>query len=497
MRIAVGGIHLECSSYNPVPTGMEAFRIVRGEALLRSPAFAFLGDYPAEFLPALHARAIPGGPIEPAVYLSLRDEFLDRLRRLGPVDGLYLAMHGAMFVSGLEDAEGDWIACARAIVGEDCPISVSYDLHGNVSQRIVDLIDMFSTYRTAPHVDTEATQRRSVAMLVRCLETGERPCVAWTPIPVVLPGERTSTVDQPARDLYAALPGIDRRDGIWDASLMVGYVWADEPRATAAAIMTGTAPDRLKATSAALAQRYWDARDAFSFGSEVGDIDGCMGRALAETGSGPTILADSGDNPTGGGVGDRADVLAALLAHGVGASTDGGAVIIAAITDAPATAQAYAAGIGAAVSFSVGATLDPTGSRPVAVQGVVVLLHPAETPGDREAVIAIGPIRLVLAARRRPYHLLADFARLGLDPRRARILVVKSGYLSPELAPIASPSLMALSPGVVDQHVERLPRLRKAHPTWPFDNGFDWTPMPVLSARAANWAAAGRRASRP
>lgn len=493
MRIAVGGIHLECSSYNPVPTAMEAFRILRGEVLLRSDAFGFLSDYPAEFLPTLHARAIPGGPVEPAVYVSLRDEFLDRLRALGPVDGLYLAMHGAMFVAGMEDAEGDWITRARAVVGDGCPISVSYDLHGNVSQRIVDAIDMFSTYRTAPHIDAEETQRRSVAMLLRCLQGGERPCVAWTPIPVVLPGERTSTVDQPAKDLYAALPGIDGRDGIWDASLMVGYVWADEPRATAAAIMTGTVPDRLRAASAALAQRYWAARRMFAFGSEVGDIAGCVARALSQAGPGPAILADSGDNPTGGGVGDRADVLAELLAQGVAEQKDSGLVIVAAITDAPATALASAAGIGATVSLRVGASLDRNGSQPVAVTGTVMALHPAGTHPEQEAVIAIGPIRLVLAARRRPYHRLADFARLGLDPLDARLLVVKSGYLSPELAPIASPSLMALSPGVVDQHVERLPRRRKAHPTYPFDKDFDWAPEPVLSIRAAVWAANASR----
>ncbi len=129
------------------------------------------------------------------------------------------------------------------------------------------------------------------------------------------------------------------------------------------------------------------------------------------------------------------------------------------------------------------------------VAGTVVVLHLVETPSEQEAVIAVGPIRLVLAARRRPYHCLADFARLGLDPQRARLLVVKSGYLSPELAPVASLSLMALSPGVVDQHVERLPRRRKPHPTYPFDRGFEWTPSPVLSARATSWAAA--RTSRP
>jgi microcystin degradation protein MlrC len=121
----------------------------------------------------------------------------------------------------------------------------------------------------------------------------------------------------------------------------------------------------------------------------------------------------------------------------------------------------------------------------VRVQAEVVFLLEVAEPRLREAVLRIGGIDLVVTARRRPFHNLADFARLGLDPKAAKILVVKSGYLSPELAPIANPSLMALSPGVVDQFVERLPRLRKVRPTYPFDTGFDWSPSAVPSARAS------------
>ncbi|MGO7428297.1 M81 family metallopeptidase, partial [Rhizobium ruizarguesonis] len=109
-------------------------------------------------------------------------------------------------VEGMEDAEGDWISAARALVGKDCTVSASYDLHGNVTQRIIDALDIYSTYRTAPHIDVEETMRRSVSMLVKSLKTGERPSLLWAPIPVVLPGERTSTVDEPAKGLYDLLP---------------------------------------------------------------------------------------------------------------------------------------------------------------------------------------------------------------------------------------------------------------------------------------------------
>ncbi|MGB8287219.1 M81 family peptidase [Rhizobium ruizarguesonis] len=477
MRIAVGGIHTECSTYNPVLNEEKDFRVLRGEALLAAPYFAFLGDYDAEFLPTIHARAIAGGPVSRATYEAFKGEFLERLKPMLPLDGLYLAMHGAMYVEGMEDAEGDWISAARALVGEDCTVSASYDLHGNVTQRIIDALDIYSTYRTAPHIDVEETMRRSVSMLVKSLKTGERPTLLWAPIPVVLPGERTSTVDEPAKGLYDLLPGIDAIDGVWDASLMVGYVWADEPRATAAAIMTGTDGAVLEREAKRLAKAYWDAREDFVFGCETGSLEECVERAIASP-TAPVVLAESGDNPTGGGVGDRADVLAELIAR------DATGVVFAGIADKAATEACYAAGIGAELELSVGASLDTKGSKPVHGRFTVKFLHETSDPTDRQAVVSVSGIDLVLSAKRRPYHNIVDFTRLGLDPHQAKIIVVKSGYLSPELAPLANPNLMALSTGVVDQFVERLPRLRKQHPTYPFDRDFAFEPQVFLSARS-------------
>ncbi|QLK60915.1 microcystin degradation protein MlrC [Enterobacteriaceae bacterium Kacie_13] len=476
MRIAVSGIHIECSTYNPVLNEEKDFTVVRDGQLLASPRFHFLQDYPATFLPTIHARAIAGGPVARTTYDKFKAEMIAGLEAQKPFDGLYLAMHGAMYVEGLEDAEGDWIAAARKVVGPDCPISVSYDLHGNVSQRIIDTIDMFSTYRTAPHIDVEETMRRSVAMLVKHLQTGVKPTLLWVPVPVVLPGERTSTEDEPAKSLYARLPEMDEVDGVWDSSLMVGYVWADEPRATAAVIMTGTDLAVLRQQATQLAQAYWDAREDFVFGCETDTVEACVRKAIhSETR--PVVLADSGDNPTGGGVGDRADVLEELIKQYAEN------VIVAGITDAPATDAAFNAGVGSVLTLTLGASLDNS-SPQVKGEFEVVFLLDALTAADRQAVLRTGGIDVVVSARRRPYHNISDFNVLQLDPHAANIVVVKSGYLSPELAPIASPNLMALSNGVVDQFVERLPRNRKARKTFPFDRDFSYVPQVQLSARS-------------
>lgn len=476
MRIAVAGLHTECSTYNPVLAREADFRVLRGPAMLKDGYFDFLTHFPAEFITIMHARAIAGGPVQASLYARWKAEILDGLRAALPVDGVYLAMHGAMFVEGMHDAEGDFIAAVRDVVGPDVLIAASYDLHGNVSQKIIDGLDIFSTYRTAPHIDVPDTMRRAVTMLVRALTTGQRPMVAWCPVPVLLPGERTSTQDEPARTFYTQLQAVEDPTGIWDASFQVGYVWADEPRATACAVITGVNKDAMAEAARHLAQDYWDLRGDFAFGTTTGSIAECVDWAVAST-TGPVVLAESGDNPTGGGVGDRAEVLAALIER----KAQG--VVFAGIADADATNAAYAAGLGAKLRLKIGASLD-TSSTPVEAEAEVVFLLDVTEPRLREAVVRIGGIDVVITVRRRPFHNMIDFTRLDLDPRTAKIVVVKSGYLSPDLGPIANPSLMALSPGVVDQFVERLVRNHKSAPQYPFDKDFAFTPKVEWSGRA-------------
>ncbi len=480
-RIAVGGFHTECSTWSPVLIRAGDFRQLRGPALLDHPEFHVLRRFAADWLPLAHFRSVPGGPVAPEAYAAFKAEFLERLRAALPLDGLYLAMHGAACVQGMDDAEGDFIAAAREVVGPACPIAASYDLHGNVSQRVIDAIDIFAAYRTAPHIDVDETKARAVAMLAAHVAGGPRPCVAWAPIPVLLPGERTSTVEEPAKSLYARLPALDARPGVLDANLMVGFAWADEPRSTACAVVTGTDRAAMAAAAAELAAAYFAARADFAFGPVTDTLEACLDRIEA-TPTGPVVLSDSGDNPTAGGVADRAEVLAALIAR------DFQGALVAGIADRPAVEACYAAGIGARLPLSIGATLNPGNSTPVAAEAEVIALAPdteGEMGEERQAAVRIGGITAILSARRRPYYNRADYDPTGLDPAAFRLLVVKLGYLMPDLAAIANPALMALTAGVVDQDIPRLPVRRIRRPTFPWDRDFAFTPRVAFSERAA------------
>jgi microcystin degradation protein MlrC len=362
-------------------------------------------------------------------------------------------------------------------VGKDCLITASFDLHGSLSRRVIDNLDMLSAFRTAPHIDREETARRACDMLVHCLDQHLRPTMVWAPIPVLMPGERSSTLYQPAKRLWAQLPGMNAEPGVLDASLLVGYVWADEPRATASAVLTGTKPDLLKKDALSLAQQYWDARQEFQFGVPTGTLAECLEQAR-RLNTQPVVLSDSGDNPTAGGTGDRAETLAELLRQHIQNA------VIAGIADRPATEACYRAGVGATLPLKIGGTLDPQGSQPVEVTAKVVFLLPTTNLPERQAVVDVRGIRVVLTARRRPFHEINDFTSLGLEPTRFKIVVVKAGYLVPPIAQIANPNLMALTAGAVNQDIVHLPRNRFRVPSFPFEPGLRWKPYTVVSARS-------------
>lgn len=477
MRFAFGGIHIECSTYSRIRTRAQDFTVLSGDNLAAAPHFAFLRAYSNPFLPTLYASAVPGGPVERATYEGFKEEFLHSLKELLPLDGLYLAMHGALYVDGMQDAEGDWISAAREVVGPDCLVSASYDLHGNVSRRIIDTIDMLSAYRTAPHIDVQETMKRATDMLLHCTSKRIRPYLVWAPVPVLLPGERTSTEDQPAKGLYAQLAPRNATPGVLDTSLLVGYVWADEPRATASVVLTGTDLGTIEQQALELAQQYWDAREHFQFGVPVGSIAELLDRAQASP-TQPVILADSGDNPTGGGVGDRAEVLEALLSRKFSNA------LVAGIADLPATELCYQHSAGDRLTLRIGASLDPQGSRPVEVEAEVLFVLPTDVPRERQAVVKIDGVTVVLTAARRPFHNISDFTRLQLQIPDFQLLVVKSGYLSPELAPLANPNLMALSEGSILQDLDKLPKNQFRPKTFPFDRSFTWQPSTIVSARS-------------
>jgi microcystin degradation protein MlrC len=464
-RIAIGGMHIESSTFSPHRSGAADFTVTRGDELLSR-----YDDLPShvEWIPLVHARALPGGAVEPDFYAAIRDELLEGLRAALPLDGVFLDIHGAMTVAGgLTDAEGDLAAAVRDVVGPDALISAAMDPHGNMSRRLASTLDLATSHRMSPHEDAALTKRRAVANLVACLDRGVRPRGAWVRVPVLLPGERACTRDEPARTIYGRLTDVERRAGIIDAAVWIGYAWADEPRCSAAVLVTGTDQTAIIHEARELAREYWDARERFTFSTAAGDADWCIAAAIASDRR-PFFISDSGDNPTAGGAGDVAFMLDRLLAHPAVVSGVRTA-IWASLVEPMAVTRCVTAGEGARVELVVGGALGSQVGAGVPLLGVVRHVERGDRVGGDIAVVASGGVRAILTARRKPFHVLRDFTRLGLDPAAHDMTVVKVGYLVPELFAAANGWVLALTPGGVDQDIPRLGHRDLARPIFPLD----------------------------
>jgi microcystin degradation protein MlrC len=462
LRIAIGGMAIESSTFSPHRSGAGDFTVVRGPELL-----AHYDSLPAgiDWRPLVHARALPGGAVERAFYDAMRAELLERLRAALPVDGLYLDIHGAMTVVGIVDAEGDLVTAIREVVGPDCLISASMDPHGNLSRRLAGALDLATSHRLSPHEDAALTKRRAVANLVGCLEHRVRPLRAWVRVPVLLPGERASTRDEPAKGIYGRLPSIEARAGIIDAAVWIGYAWADEPRCSAAVVVSGTDRAAIAREARTLAQAYWDARASFELSTASGDADWCIATGLASR-MRPYFISDSGDNPTAGGAGDVSYMLERLLDDprlGDGRAT----AIWASCVDPAAVTRCVEAGAGATVDLRIGGVFGSSWS--CRLRGSVQRIRRADPVGGDIAVVASGGVRAILTTRRKPYHYIGELTALGLDPARHDLTVVKVGYLVPDLFAAAKGWVIALTPGGVDQDIPRLGHRAVERPLFPLD----------------------------
>ena len=466
-RVAVGGIHIESSTFSPHRSGSADFTVVRGDDLLGR-----YDELPAdvEWLPLVHARALPGGAVEREFYDSIKAEMLERLRAVLPVDGVFLDIHGAMSVVGMTDAEADFASAVRETIGNTALISASMDPHGNMSRRLVRALDLATSHRMSPHEDAPLTKKRAAATLVRCLQSSARPVKAWVRVPVLLPGERACTRDEPARTIYGSLAEIETRPGIIDAAVWIGYAWADERRCTAAVVVTGTDADKVVREAQLIAERYWNARADFTFSAPSGDADWSIAQGLASDAR-PYFISDSGDNPTAGGAGDVAYMLERLLAQADLASGRATA-IWASVVDPAAVSRCLEAGEGATVDVLVGGAFGSRHGR-VRLEGRVVCISRGDSVGGDIAVVASGGVHAILTTRRKPYHFVRDLQSLGLDPSAHDLTVVKIGYLVPDLFAAAKDWVIALTPGGVDQDIVRLGHRHLERPIYPFDRDMD------------------------
>ena len=381
----------------------------------------------------------------------------------------------------MEDPEGDFITKIREVIGNDVLISTSMDLHGSVSPRLAKNSDMITCYRMAPHEDSMDSKKRALVNLLNRLESGKgKPKYkAWIAVPILLPGEKTSTRVEPGKSLYAQIPSLVNDDKVIDVAIWMSYPWADESRNHGVVMAYGDDKEAVAKAAEQLAKSFWDVRNKFEFVAPTVYLPEAVETAL-KSDKKPFIISDMGDNPTAGGAGDVTWTLTQLLNRPEFKTEKGKSLIYTSIHGKEFVEQAVKIGVGGKIDATAGAAVDNRYAPPVKIAGTITSIYKGDADAGTQVVVKSGSISVVVTEKRNAFHYEKQFTELGLKPREADILVVKIGYLVPELFDMRGDWLMALTPGGVDQDLMRLPYKHITRPMFPLDKDM---PQPDLKVK--------------
>jgi microcystin degradation protein MlrC len=496
MRIAIGGFLHESHSFAPRPTGWAEFLEPGGWPPVQRPAtlLAALRDTAVPAAGAIRAAeeagvaiaplswgfANPAGPVTAEAFERLAALIFADLQAAleeGPLDGLYLDLHGAMVAEHFPDAEGELLRRARAILGPAVPITASLDPHCNLTAAMVRHADALSPFRTYPHVDMKEAGARAMALLIARIRGARPHAKAFRQLDYLIPITSQCTLVPPMADVMAARAAIAEQHGVAELALCFGFPYADFPDCGCAlAAFAGTQEEADAAADALmreLRQREVDfAQPVLPAGEAVAEAI-----RVARGGPGrPVVIADTQDNPGGGGHGDTTGLLAELIAQGAEGA------VLALINDAESATACHRAGPSAEVTLELGGKSD---GAPLRVTARVLRLSDGRftctgpmAGGNAadlgpSALIAIGGVAVIVTSRKMQAYDQALFRHLGIEPAMQRILALKSSvHFRADFQPIASAVLVAAAPGPVVADPAQLPfrQLRPGLRLRPGDN---------------------------
>ncbi len=465
MRIAVGGFQHETNTFAPTRARFADFEraggwpaLSRGSVLpgavagINLPIAGFIAAAEGaghELAPLTWAAAEPSAHVTEDAFERIAAMLLEDIAAAGPVDAVYLDLHGAMVCTHLEDGEGELLARVRRAIG-GIPLAASLDLHANVTAEMAAAADIMVAYRAYPHTDMAETGARTVPLIER-LAAGNRPAKAFRQLDFLVPLPWQCTMIEPAASLYGGLS--EERAGVWSVSLCMGFPAADIFAAGPSVLAYGDSPALAEAAAERLAQRVSAAEGAFA--GRLYSPAEAVAHAMAAP-ERPVVIADTQDNPGGGGDANTLGLLRALI------YAQAPNAVIGALCDADTAAAAHAACVGARVGISLGADSGWQGEPPLVAEGVVKALGDGRFTATgpmfagarmrlgRMALLEIGGIDVVVSSIKMQAADREIFRHVGVEPADKAIVAVKSSvHFRADFAPIAGDIIVAAAPGPV------------------------------------------------
>ena len=473
MRIAIGGFQHESHSFAPLPTGWAEFNrpggfpglqraatlveTIRPTSVPSAGAIEVLEEAGASIVPLVWAMANPAGPVTAEAFeritallvASLSDALAE-----APLDGIYLELHGAMVAVGFDDAEGEVLRRIRAVVGPDLPITVSLDPHANMTRQMVDLADALVPYRTYPHVDMKPAGAQACRLLLERIIRGTPLPRAFAVLDFLIPLSTQCTMVAPMAPVLAERERLAALHGAAELAFCFGFPYADFPGCGVA--IAAWAETQEAADLAVIGLKsFCDAREP-EFAGGVAPAAEAVAEAIAAArgATAPIVIADTQDNPGGGGHGDTTGLLAELIRQ------DAEGAVLGLINDAESAAACHQAGLGATLTLSLGGKSDGV---PITVTAVVEALTDGRFTGTGPMAkgnpINLGPtalirvsrgVRVIVVTRKMQALDQSLFTHIGVEPSAQKILALKSSvHFRAHFQPIAARVIVAAAPGPV------------------------------------------------
>ena len=481
-RILIAECKQEVSTFNPHLSGYDDFGVRRGEELLSyhrtvrneiGGVLSVLDAMPGvEIVPAYSAFFITsGGTLAKAAWERIATEFLDAIRAAPPVDGVYFCMHGAMASEVELDPEGWLLAETRKILGADIPIVVSLDLHGILTDRMVEHSDAIVAYHTYPHVDFFETGQRAARLLLRIVAGEVKPVMAKVTVPALVRGDELITATGLIRHVVEAAKAAEQGPGGLSAAMMWGNPFTDVPElASCAFVVTDNDPVLAEREALRIANLFWEHHEKMQV--PLVSLEE-MARIAKAQGQGTLALVDAADATSSGASGDSNAILRALMEAGYKGRT------LLPIVDEPAVKMAIAAGIGATITTTLGGTLDPKRFTPLPITATVRLISDgrfrSESFGEEwlaGPTVVLESANFTIAVSSRAVNLYdrSFFYAQGQNPQNFDAVVVKSPHCQHHMyADWCARMVNVDAPGSSSANLPYLGHTRCRRPMFPLD----------------------------
>ena len=445
MRLLLAMMKHETNTFSPVPTPLQRFRdwgLHEDEAVVTAyrgtnhPIAAYIDladEIGAEIVTPIAAEGMPSGPVDRDAYTYLTGRILDALQNQGPFDAALLDLHGAMVPQGMVDGEGPLLARMREIA-PGLPIGITFDMHGNMTDAIMDNATVVVGYKTYPHVDMYKSGLHCGRVMLAALRGEVRPVISWGQAGILAQTLRMGSDEQPMQGAIAECLAEEAHKGILAASIFGGFPMADIPDAGLSMVIVADA--NLSDGKASRERLLAYARDTRTDWFHVHKpLDEAVARAR-QISDGPVVLLDHADNVGSGGTSDVMTVIAEVLHQGL----EG--VAMAAVWDPLAVQAMQKAGVGATITIDLGGrTAMPSigfPPKPLTLTGKVRRLSDGEwtvrgpmytgskvTAGPT-AVFETGGMQIVVTSLHHEPWDAGIFTHIGIDPAHCRYILLKS-----------------------------------------------------------------------